>query len=56
MVRDVIIDDRENFTVGKKLREALQIGYRFIILFGKNSLDEGLLNLINKYRVVYLNF
>jgi len=38
-VRDVILDDREGVTVGKKLREALKTGYRFIVLFGKQVLD-----------------
>jgi hypothetical protein len=38
-VRDVILDDREGLTVGKKLREALKTGYRFVVLFGKQVLD-----------------
>ena len=38
-VRDVILDDREGITVGKKLREALKTGYRFVVLFGKHVLD-----------------
>ena len=38
-IRDVILDDRENITVGKKLREALKTGYRYVVLFGKQVLD-----------------
>ena len=37
---DVIIDDRPNYTVGKKLREAKQTGYSHIILFGKDCISE----------------
>ncbi len=36
---DVVIDDREHISVGKKLREAKKTGYPFIILFGKDSID-----------------
>ena len=34
---DVILDDREKITVGKKLRDAYKMGYSYIILFGKSS-------------------
>ena len=37
---DVIIDDRSNLTVGKKLKEAKQTGYSNIILFGKDCVCE----------------
>ena len=37
---DVIIDDRSNITVGKKLKEAKQTGYSNIILFGKDCVSE----------------
>merc|ERR1712241_1314876 len=37
---DVIIDDRPNMTVGKKLREGKQTGYSHIVLFGKDCIDE----------------
>eukprot|EP00090_Calanus_glacialis_P025127 TRINITY_DN39085_c0_g1_i1.p1 TRINITY_DN39085_c0_g1~~TRINITY_DN39085_c0_g1_i1.p1 ORF type:complete len:186 (+),score=43.24 TRINITY_DN39085_c0_g1_i1:33-560(+) len=36
---DVIVDDREKLTVGRKLREASKTGYPYIILFGKKCLD-----------------
>ena len=36
---DVILDDREKLTVGKKLRDACKLGYNYIILFGKSSID-----------------
>jgi prolyl-tRNA synthetase len=36
---DVIIDDRDKLTVGKKLREAKRIGYPYIVLYGKESID-----------------
>lgn len=36
---DVIIDDRPDLTVGKKLRDAKKTGYPFIVLFGKSSID-----------------
>merc|ERR1719328_287332 len=31
---DVILDDRDKVTVGKKLRDAYRLGYTYIILFG----------------------
>ena len=37
---DVILDDREKLTVGKKLREAKKTGYPYIVLFGKKCADE----------------
>ena len=37
---DIIIDDRGNLTIGKKLREAKKAGYRHIILFGKDCINE----------------
>ena len=36
---DVILDDRDKVTVGKKLRDAYKIGYTYIILFGKDCID-----------------
>ena len=36
---DVILDDREKLTVGKKLRDACKLGFSYIILFGKSSID-----------------
>jgi len=36
---DVIVDDREKLTVGKKMREAFKTGYPYIILFGKKCVD-----------------
>ena len=37
---DVILDDREKITVGKKLRDACKLGYSYIILFGKSSIEQ----------------
>ena len=37
---EVIIDDRVGMSVGKKLREAKKIGYTYIILFGKECINE----------------
>ena len=37
---EVIIDDRVGMTVGKKLREAKKIGYTYVILFGKECINE----------------
>ena len=37
---DVILDDRDKITVGKKLRDAYKLGYPYIILFGKSCLDQ----------------
>lgn len=34
---DVLLDDRDRMTVGKKLREALKMGYPCVVLFGKES-------------------
>ena len=36
---DVMLDDREKLTVGRKLREAQKTGYPFIVLFGKKCVD-----------------
>ena len=36
---DVLLDDRGSITVGKKLREARQSGFPFVVLFGKQSVD-----------------
>jgi len=38
-VNDVIVDDREKLTVGKKLREARKTGYPYVVLFGKKCVD-----------------
>jgi len=38
-VDDVIVDDRERLTVGKKLREARKTGYPYVVLFGKKCID-----------------
>ena len=35
----MILDDRENLTVGKKFREAFKTGYRIIVVFGKQVLE-----------------
>ena len=35
----MILDDRDNLTVGKKFREAFKTGYRVIVVFGKQVLD-----------------
>ena len=37
---DIIVDDRLNITVGKKLKEAKQTGYSHIVLFGKECILE----------------
>jgi prolyl-tRNA synthetase len=37
---DIIVDDRLNLTVGKKLKEAKQTGYSHIVLFGKECILE----------------
>ena len=37
---DVILDDRDKITVGKKLRDAYKMGYPYILLFGKDCADE----------------
>ena len=39
MSSDVMLDDRERLTVGRKLREAKKTGYPFIVLFGKKCID-----------------
>ena len=36
---DVLLDDRGTVTVGKKMREARQSGFTFVVLFGKQSVD-----------------
>ena len=36
---DVILDDRDKLSVGKKLREAKKTGYPYIVLFGKKSIE-----------------
>ena len=36
---DVILDDRGAVTVGKKLREARQSGFTFLVLFGKQCVE-----------------
>ncbi len=36
---DVIIDDRDKLTIGKKLREAKMSGYTWVLVFGKNCID-----------------
>ena len=36
---DVMLDDREKLTVGRKLREAKKTGYPLIVLFGKKCVD-----------------
>lgn len=37
---EVILDDRESYTVGRKLREAQKTGYSHIVLFGKDCIDK----------------
>eukprot|EP00092_Neocalanus_flemingeri_P019044 GFUD01020632.1.p1 GENE.GFUD01020632.1~~GFUD01020632.1.p1 ORF type:complete len:455 (+),score=119.78 GFUD01020632.1:39-1403(+) len=54
---DVIVDDREKLTVGKKLREARKTGYPYVILFGKKCLDSDPkleLHILNTNTVLYL--
>ena len=36
---DVMLDDRDKLTVGRKLREAKKTGYPYIVLFGKKCID-----------------
>lgn len=38
-MQDVILDDRMTTTVGKKLMEAKRVGYPYIIVVGKKSLQ-----------------
>nr|XP_039248001.1 probable proline--tRNA ligase, mitochondrial [Styela clava] len=37
---DVIIDDRDNYTIGKRLHDAKFIGYPVVLIIGKHILDE----------------
>lgn len=46
---DAILDDRNDLTVGGKLREARKVGYRFVILFGKDS-TKGLVEVYDQSR------
>jgi len=39
-VDDVVLDDRDRMTVGRKLREATKTGYPFIVLFGKATVNK----------------
>jgi prolyl-tRNA synthetase len=38
---DVIVDDRDKFTVGRRLQDARRIGYPYVVLLGKRSADTG---------------
>lgn len=38
-VQDVILDDRTTTTIGKKLMEAKRVGYPYIVVVGKKSLE-----------------
>ncbi|XP_044735731.1 probable proline--tRNA ligase, mitochondrial [Chrysoperla carnea] len=37
---DILIDDRNNMTIGKRLLEAKRVGYPFILVIGKKSLED----------------
>ncbi|KAK2724307.1 probable proline--tRNA ligase, mitochondrial isoform X4 [Artemia franciscana] len=37
---DILIDDRTNLTIGKRFMEAKKTGYPFIVIVGKNALDQ----------------
>lgn len=37
--QDVILDERGSVTVGKKLLEAKRVGYPYIVVFGKRSVE-----------------
>jgi len=37
---DVLLDERDKVTVGKKLRDAHKTGYTYVVLFGKDCIDE----------------
>lgn len=37
---DVILDDRSSVTIGKKLMEAKRVGYPYIIVVGKKSMEQ----------------
>lgn len=38
--QDVILDDRSATTIGKKLMEAKRMGYPFVVVVGKKSLEQ----------------
>ena len=39
-LNDVIIDDRTNLTIGRRLRDIQMAGFPYVIVFGRNLLDE----------------
>jgi prolyl-tRNA synthetase len=55
---DVILDDRDKFTVGRRLQSARRMGYPFIVLFGKKSAESQCplveLHLVNEEKVMEL--
>lgn len=38
--QDVILDDRTSLTIGKKLIEAKQVGYPYIVIVGKKAIEQ----------------
>ena len=38
--QDVILDDRGSTTIGKKLMEAKRVGYPYIVVVGKKSIEQ----------------
>ena len=38
---DVLLDERDKMTVGKKLRDAYKTGYTYVVLFGKDCVQSG---------------
>jgi hypothetical protein len=52
---DVILDDRDKFTVGRRLQSARRMGYPFIVLFGKKSAESLVeLHFVNEDTVIEL--
>lgn len=37
---DVLLDDRTSLTIGRRFLEARKMGYRFIVVIGKKSVEE----------------
>lgn len=36
---DIVVDDRTDLTIGKRLIEAKQIGYPYVVIVGKAALE-----------------
>jgi len=56
-IDDVIVDDRDRLTVGRKLREARKTGYPYVLLFGKKCVDSDPmleLHMLNRNKVLEL--